>query len=1236
VATIYDLIPLAFREVYLDPKPSLKNEYEQKLAFLKEHCSKFLAISNFVAGDMKARLQVTEDRIVPVLGGLDPIFLGERKPEDVEAVRRKYELETPYFIYSGGIDFRKNIATLIAAFAQMVRESGAPHALVFAGELDKETLHSLAERLRCADVLPKMRALGFVSDEELKNLYHGATAMVFPSLYEGFGLPALEAMACGAPVIASRRGSLPEIVERTGLLVEPESFDEIAGAMIALASDESLRERLAEESRRRAQKFRWEEVAEKTFRVYQEVAPRIRPIPRKERRLRVLLQNRSNAFSHPGGDTGIMNGLHDGLTALDVEVHASAELDDLSGFDLVHLVNLTILPASRRFAQNALRQNVPYVVTTLYEDWPRFLDKSNATLGLFEDYVRSGYDKELFENRLAELRRIPPAAGLENEFVAKAARALFASGEREAARLRKDFPEVADRVHAVPFGISVRKDLSSDFKEEFRQRMGIGAFVLCVGRLETRKNQLMLLKALEEDDLTLLFVGGGFTYQPAYERLCRTFRRRGNNLFLGQVSAVHLAALYSTARCHVLPSWYELPGLVSVEAAAYGCPVAASTWGGVEDYLPSDGFFVCQPDDPVSIREAVFQAIESSPRPELARCARQFTWRQSAEQTLKIYESILTAKSHARYSREQKKPIIALANFRKEPDMIRTNSPTEWPFDCSVILVVQNQAHDIEACLEAISAEGSGPNYEVIVVDNASKDGTPQLLAAIEGDVQILTQTKALPRLHALNLAAKQALGRYLVFLNPATEPRPGWMKSLLESAQTDPAVSIVGPKLIRPDNTIETTGFLFREDKAPFPAYQGFSADHPAVNRPRTFQALGEACWLVRRSVCEKLGGFDENCAPGFEMIDFCLRAGASAGRLVYNPKAAVLCRGAMPPDPGRNDQRSLQKFLETWGDKIASDESRVLAEDGFRLHWDGNGRPQYQRIEDYVRGQMEKVRIAMSSSDLPAAWDILSELVQVETAVPEAIHEFVELSIELERAEEAEGMLADLAPEHVIAYERARLLYHLERFEQAAQNLKKLTASMSELSNEEQFEIWQLLGNCHTRLEQTEEAEKAHLHALRVNPSSERPYLGLGSVALSVQNWQAAQYEFATAAAHNPDNPKAHFGLGLALSNRRMPLAAAQEFAFVLEKQADHPEALFHLYRIAMEIDKPELAEIPLKTYLERHPDDTDFLFNLCGLQFKMEQYASAADTCRRVLSLKPGHEAAQEVLSQLEKRL
>ncbi|MBU1706948.1 tetratricopeptide repeat protein, partial [bacterium] len=264
-----------------------------------------------------------------------------------------------------------------------------------------------------------------------------------------------------------------------------------------------------------------------------------------------------------------------------------------------------------------------------------------------------------------------------------------------------------------------------------------------------------------------------------------------------------------------------------------------------------------------------------------------------------------------------------------------------------------------------------------------------------------------------------------------------------------------------------------------------------------------------------------------------------------------------------------------------------------------------------------------------------ILAKLVRSGTGTLDSIREFAELSQELKRAEEAEKIFADLKPDNQISFEHARLLYHLKQFEPAAQKLKEVTKHSNELSETVRFEVWQLLGNCYTRLQQSEAAEEAYYHALSENPSSERPYLGLGSVALTEQNWQAAQYGFTVAALHDPNSTKAHFGLGLALSARGKKEIAAEEFSKVLDEHPEHPEALFNLYKIAMETEKPEIVEIPLKTYLENHPDDTDFLFNLAGLQFRMGQHASAAQTCRRVLSLKPDHIAAKEVLQELEKQ-
>ena len=1226
IATIYDLIPLAFREAYLDPNPQMKREYDEKLVFLQEHCQIFLAISNFVAEDAQSRLQLEANRIVPVLGGLDPVFQTPLLPEDISAIRQKYDLHEPYFIYSGGTDFRKNLITLIVAFAKAVRDFGLDYSLVFTGELNEKFLRNTTERLRCEDILPRMKTLGYVSDDELKCLYHESTAMVFPSLYEGFGLPALESMACGSPVIAARRGSLPEIVGDAGLLIEPENPTQIAEAMKTLAEDANFRERLIKKGTERAKRYQWEYVAEKTLYTYQEVAPRSRSVRRQERRMRVLFQNRPNALTHPGGDTGIMNGLHDGLATLDVSVNGSAEPGDLRTVDIVHLVNLTILPASRIFAQNALRQDVPYVVTTLYEDWPLFRSKSDAAYALFNDYMRSEYDKGQFENRLRLLRELPPAEGLDNGFVTARARALFASGEREAARLRRDFSEAADRVHSVPFGIRVPELPLNLPKESLKKVRDLGPFVFCVGRLETRKNQLMLLKALEDDDLTILFGTGGFTYQPEYENLCKTYLRRGQTACLGRVPEAQLGAIYSLAACHALPSWYELPGLVSLEAVAMGCPAVASSWGGIEDYLQEDSLFTCEPDNPDSIRDAVLKAIETKPSEEAIEHVREFTWQRSAEQTFEHYENILSHTGKRLRLREEFSAFPQ--NIEKDSTMIKAKTPLEPQFDCSIILSVQNNAEATQACLEAISANESDFSYEVIILDNGSTDTTPKLLAAIEGDVQILTQTEPLPYGRALNLAAAKARGEYLLFLNPATEPRPEQLKTMLTTAQKDSNVFAVGGTLTHSDQTIEHMGFAFRDNKVPFSLYRNFPVNHDAAKRMRTMQAASAACLLVRQSSFEQIGGFDEQVPSSFADIDLCFRLRMSGGNILVTPEASVLYNGTTALTAESYSQQDLQQFLGRWANKITADGETLTAEDGYRIDWDESGAPRYNKSETVTEAQH-------STGEHNAEWEVLAKLMQSGTGTLDAIREFSELSQELNRAEEAEKIFADLKPDYQVSFEHARLLYHMENFELAAQKLKDITKHSQELSETNRFEAWQLLGNCWTHLQRSEEAEQAYYHALLENPSSERPYLGLGSVALTEQNWQAAQYGFTVAAAHAPDSTKAHFGLGLALSARGKQETAAKEFSKLLDEQPSHPEALFNLYKIAMETEKLEIVEIPLKTYLENHPDDTDFLFNLAGLQFKMGQHTSAAETCRRVLSLKPEHVAAKEVLQELEKQ-
>jgi len=158
--------------------------------------------------------------------------------------------------------------------------------------------------------------------------------------------------------------------------------------------------------------------------------------------------------------------------------------------------------------------------------------------------------------------------------------------------------------------------------------------------LETRKNQLMLLKALEDDDIPIVFADGGFVCQPQYTELCKRFQRRGRTIYTGRLSSELLVSAYHAARVHCLPSWYELPGLVTLEAAQYGCAPVASSWGAITDYM-GEYCEYCEPDSPESIRTAVLRAMEQGIKPGAREHAATFTWEAAAEQVLRVYEEVL-------------------------------------------------------------------------------------------------------------------------------------------------------------------------------------------------------------------------------------------------------------------------------------------------------------------------------------------------------------------------------------------------------------------------------------------------------------------------------------------------------------------------------------------------------------------------------------------------------------------
>jgi tetratricopeptide (TPR) repeat protein len=353
--------------------------------------------------------------------------------------------------------------------------------------------------------------------------------------------------------------------------------------------------------------------------------------------LRVLMQIRPNVFSQRGGDTKVLERLSKGLMGrgVDVQVDIDGSVSPV-GFDIVHLFNFATPALTQEYATRAKNAGVPYVVTTLYEDVAEFHYQSHYVANKLIDYVRRGQVEGSLTLTPMELAELPRAPRFSADEIARYATALFPNGKGEANALRRDFPQAND-IREVPVGYEID---SAQGPEMFERAYGIRDFVLCVGRLESRKNQLMLLKALETSELPVVLAAGGFSYQPEYEAAVRAFKRSGKTVILERIDTEMLSSAYAACRAHVLPSWYELPGLVTLEAASRGKNIVVTRTGTTADYV-TDKAFYCAPWDADSIASAVFAAYYSPAKQGLIEMATSFSWENAINQTIAAYAQIV-------------------------------------------------------------------------------------------------------------------------------------------------------------------------------------------------------------------------------------------------------------------------------------------------------------------------------------------------------------------------------------------------------------------------------------------------------------------------------------------------------------------------------------------------------------------------------------------------------------------
>jgi|GEM_PF-834058 len=353
---------------------------------------------------------------------------------------------------------------------------------------------------------------------------------------------------------------------------------------------------------------------------------------------RVLFVNRPDMNEHPGGDTAVMFALKSELekSGLTVDIAAGGTAD-FGGYDIIHAFNTTLPLYTDAFAARSLREEKLFAVTALQEDFSGYILKAQAVYELFSRYIATGQREEIFERGITNALMAADGPLLTSALAINLAGAVLTSGSEESRTILERFP--AAKTVFAPFGIHPATDEVD--AAPFIEAYGMKDFVLCVGRLETRKNQLMLLKALEHESIPLVFLCGGVEYQPSYSTLCRLFKRRAPTLFLDRLPREMVQSAFCACRVHVLPSWYELPGLVTLEAAAAKCRVVASSRGTIRDYM-GDDIVYCEPDSAISIREAVLTAFDSKVNPQCAHRARQFTWESAAQRVRATYEELLS------------------------------------------------------------------------------------------------------------------------------------------------------------------------------------------------------------------------------------------------------------------------------------------------------------------------------------------------------------------------------------------------------------------------------------------------------------------------------------------------------------------------------------------------------------------------------------------------------------------
>jgi alpha-1,3-rhamnosyl/mannosyltransferase len=264
-ATVHDMTCWLFPETHSPANVAADRRFAERIL---KHADGLIAVSEATRDDAVRILKLAPEKVRVIHHGIADLFF-RVTTSDAEAVRARHRLERPYLLFVGTIEPRKNVDLLLEAYRGLTLSIKEEFELILAGPPGWAQAETMA-RLRQPS--PGVRYLGYVAEQDLPGLFAGATAFVYPSLYEGFGFPVAQAMAAGTPVITSSVSALPEIAGGAAILVDPRSEEDLRAAMQQLLTSPSERGRRIELGRENARRFSWVECARQSLRFFEDVA----------------------------------------------------------------------------------------------------------------------------------------------------------------------------------------------------------------------------------------------------------------------------------------------------------------------------------------------------------------------------------------------------------------------------------------------------------------------------------------------------------------------------------------------------------------------------------------------------------------------------------------------------------------------------------------------------------------------------------------------------------------------------------------------------------------------------------------------------------------------------------------------------------------------------------------------------------------------------------------------------